>query len=63
MASGNEKSVNLLINGGEGNNLYIWREKYISLTKLFLKAFAASVWVNSVFLGPSFRKWVGFLKI
>jgi hypothetical protein len=55
-ATGHEKSVNLSINGGEGT---VIPSTYIpSLT--FPSAFAASVWVNDVFLNTSYGKFVPF---
>lgn len=35
---------------------YEWRE-IMTLTQFFLKAFAASVWINDIFLGTSFGKY------
>ena len=35
--------------------IYEWRER-CDVDEIFLKGFAASVWVNSVFLGTSFGK-------
>ena len=34
----------------------VWRDRYMRVDETFLEAFAASVWVNDVFLGTSFGK-------
>ena len=54
-ATGDEKSVNLSINGGEGKLLLLIGVRFF---KFVLSAFAASVWLNDVFLNTSFGKWV-----
>ena len=53
-ATGLETSVNLSINGGEGNSV----SSQSSIAVLQSIAFAASVWLNSHFLGTSFGKYV-----
>ena len=53
-ATGDEKSVNLSINGGEGKLLLPLIG--VRLFKFALSAFAASVWLNDVFLNTSFGK-------
>lgn len=51
--SGEEKSVNLSINGGEGtyNSLAFQLSSYVVFA-----AFAATVWLNDVFLNTSYGK-------
>ena len=48
--------MNLSINGGEGNKLAYLNGEIYDIYEIFFKAFAASVWVNGVFLGASFGK-------
>ena len=58
-ASGDEKSMNLSINGGEGE---ISEDKNLRyLTRISPSAFAASVWLNDVFLNTSYGKYVSIL--
>lgn len=57
-ATGLETSVNLSINGGEGN----FRILLFLVLVLHSTAFAASVWLNSHFLGTSFGKYVWFIS-
>ena len=50
-AAGNEKSVNLSINGGEGNpslSVFIIGTQCLSIT-----AFGASIWFNGVFINST----------
>ncbi len=56
-ATGSEKSVNLSINGGEGEYTTNFRSRRSVLNELRKSiAFAASVWLNNVFLNTSFGK-------
>ncbi|KAG6840788.1 hypothetical protein C0991_004328 [Blastosporella zonata] len=61
MATGNEKSVNLSINGGEGLSLLSASVELRLKDNACFAAFAASVWLNSVFLNTSFGKYVLFI--
>jgi hypothetical protein len=53
-STGNEKSVNLSINGGAGERL-----AFISSPTFLMSqpAFAASVWLNDVFLKTTYGKY------
>lgn len=54
-STGQEKSLNLSINGGEGEFQKLCFVPEI-INGVIMLAFAASVWLNNVFLNTSFGK-------
>lgn len=58
-ATGRETSVNLTINGGDGElGLSLCVSFRLLTQRVRSSAFAGSVWLNNVFLGTAFGKYV-----